>query len=163
MKDEDILATVGATGPRRLIGVGTLGGLGVLVLWLAIVEPPAAMGWRIFLIVVGVAALWGAQIMWRATAARLILTETELRDSTGEVLATIDNIARVDRSAFAMKPSNGFLILLKQPAPRVWRPGLWWRTGRRVAVGGVTAARDTKPMADAMTLLVARRDGNFPE
>ena len=76
-------------------------------------------------------------------------------DSDGTVIARLDNIEKVDRSAFAMKPSNGFLIILKEPGPRVWRPGLWWRLGRRVAVGGVTNGAHTRPMADMMKLKLA--------
>lgn len=163
MAEPQELARMGATGPRRVIGVGTMGGLGVLLLWLALTEPPTNVLWQVFLVAFGVAALWMAQFMWRATGRELVLTEAGLNDSMGTVLAELDNIAKVDRSAFAMKPSNGFLITLKEPRRKAWQPGLWWRTGRRVAIGGVTAARDTKPMADLLTMLVAQRDGTLPE
>ncbi|MCR8548138.1 hypothetical protein M4578_09875 [Salipiger sp. P9] len=162
MHDTEILARVRATGARRVIGVGTLGLLGALLLWLAVAEPPATVLWQGFLILLGAAALWLAQVMWRSTGRELLLTEEALCDSTGAVLARIDEIARVDRSMFAMKPSNGFLIQLRTPGTAAWQPGLWWRLGRRVAVGGVTAGRDTKPLADALSLLVARRDGALP-
>ena len=54
------------------------------------------------------------------------------------------------------------MILLKTPGRRVWRPGLWWRLGRRVAIGGVTAASQTKPLADILTMKVLERDGKAP-
>ncbi|WP_353472867.1 hypothetical protein PVT71_02210 [Salipiger sp. H15] len=160
--NDKILARASATGPRRLIGVGTLGGLGLLLLWLAVTEPPAQIVWLVFLIVLGVAALWVAQVMWRATKRELLLTDEALTDSSGAVIARIENVAKVDRGAFALKPSNGFALTLKEPGARAWQPGLWWRTGRRVAVGGVTAARDTKPMADIISVLILRRDGEVP-
>ncbi len=154
---EEIIATVGATGARRATGVGMLTLLGGLLLWMAATQPAAGLGWQAFLAVLGAAALWMASRMWRDTARQLILTTNELRDSTGTVLARIDDIEKVDRSMFAMKPSNGFLIRLRTSGPRAWHPGLWWRMGRRVAVGGVTAGRDTKPLADALAILVAQR------
>lgn len=159
MDDTQIIARVSATPARRVIGVGTLAALGGLLLWLLVAEPPAEIHWQAVLLVLGVAALWMAQQMWRATARDLILTEEGLSDSSGAVLARVEQIAKVDRSMFAMKPSNGFLIQLNEKQPRGWQPGLWWRMGKRVAVGGVTAGRDTKPMADALSMLVARHKG----
>ncbi|MCA0998365.1 hypothetical protein [Alloyangia pacifica] len=160
--DDKILARASATTPRRLIGVGTLAGLGLLLIYLAVTQPPAAVIWLVFLIVLGVAALWVAQIMWRVTSRELLLTEEALTDSSGAVIARIENVAKVDRGAFAMKPSNGFALTLKEAGPRAWLPGLWWRTGKRVAVGGVTAARDTKPMADILSVMIMRREGELP-
>ncbi len=160
--DDKILARASATGPRRVIGVGTMGGLGLLLLWLAVMQPPANPLWLVFLIVLGVAALWVAQMMWRVTSRELLLTDDALSDSSGAVIARIADVVKVDRGAFALKPSNGFALTLKAPGKRAWYPGLWWRTGRRVAVGGVTAARDTKPMADIISVLLMRREGELP-
>ena len=154
MSDE-VLATVHASPPRRAMGFGTLAGLGVLLLYIAFMQPPA-LHWQVFLIVLGAGALWLAQHMWQVTGRHLELTATELRDSDGTVLARVEDIASVDRSAFAMKPSNGFSIKTHRPQARCWRPGMWWRIGRRVAVGGVTPGSQTRPMADIISMLIAR-------
>ena len=143
-----------ATAPRRVIGVTAMTGLGGLMLYVGWATP-TAIGWTVLLTALGLIALWGAQVMWQATSHALILTDDALVDSDGTVVAALDNIAKVDRSPFAMKPSNGFLLILKEPAPRVWRPGLWWRWGRRVAIGGVTAGGHSKPMADMIAMKLA--------
>lgn len=153
------LARITASPGRRLIGVVAMGGLGALLLYLALSEAGMEMIWKLLLAVGGGLALWLAHRTWEATGHALILTEEALSDSDGTVLARLDNIELVDRSAFAMKPSNGFLIVLKEPAPRVWRPGLWWRLGRRVAIGGVTSGAHTRPVADIMKLKLAERAG----
>lgn len=150
--EERELAIISASPGRRYFGVGTLYVLGILILYLALTSPPSGLHWQIFLIALGLGALALGQMMWRATAFHLILTETELRESSGLVLARIDEIHKVDRGMFAMKPSNGFNIILKESGSRVWRPGLWWRFGRRIAVGGVTSGRQTRPVADILTL-----------
>jgi hypothetical protein len=82
------------------------------------------------------------------------LTETEIRTSNGEVLARMDEILAVDRGAFAFKPSNGFTLKLNTKKPRAWAPGLWWRFGRRVGVGGVTSAGQAKFMAEQIALRI---------
>ncbi len=146
---------IAASPGRRLIGVGAMAGLGGLLLYLALTEASMGLSWKLVLSAGGAVSLWMAHRMWEATGHALILTDEALMDSDGTVIARLDNVEKVDRSAFAMKPSNGFLIVLKQPGPRVWRPGLWWRIGRRVAVGGVTNGAHTRPMADMMKLKLA--------
>lgn len=154
---DDILAEIEASGPRRWLGLGMLLVLGGLLVYLAFAHPPAALGWQLFLIVLGLLSLWMAQRMQTATSRKLYLTEDALTDSEGTVLARIDDVVSVSRGALAMKPSNGFMLKLKDPAPRAWQPGLWWRLGRRLAVGGVTPGRQTRPMADMIAIMIAKR------
>ncbi len=151
----DELMRLGASASRRVIGVGAMMLLGGLLVYVALASPPQNILWQGFLILIGGFALWFSTRMWESTGHELILTETALTDSDGTVVAELDEIDRVDRSMFAMKPSNGFLIILKAPKKRVWRPGLWWRLGKRVAVGGVTSAGASKPMADVIALKIA--------
>ncbi len=153
----EILAEVDPRGPRRIVGIGLLLVLGGLVLYLAFVQPPATLLWQAFLIGMGLISLWLAYKLQVATTRKLWLTETALTDSDGTVLARVEDIVAVNRGAFAIKPSNGFTLTLKNPAPREWQPGLWWRLGRRVAVGGVTPGSQARPMADIIAVMVARR------
>lgn len=146
------LARISASPPRRMIGVGALLGLGGLLIYMAMATPMSSVVWQGVLLLFGAAALWGSQIMWTATGVELVLTEEGLMEDTGTVLALFEEIEKVDRSPFALKPSNGFVIILKEPKARAWRPGLWWRIGRRVAIGGVTSGGQTKPVADIMLL-----------
>ena len=155
--DTEILASVEASPIRRWMGVTMLVGLGGLVIYVALASPPA-LEWQIFLIVLGVLALWMADRMRRATEHRIELTETELRSSEGMRIALVADIETMDRGVFAFKPSNGFLVKTRTPGLRTWRPGLWWRIGRRVGVGGVTPGAQTKTMSEILAALVAQRD-----
>jgi len=151
MASEELMR-LGASASRRVIGVGAMLLLGGLLIYVALATPPASILWQAFLLAIGGFALWFSTRLWESTGHELVLTETALTDTDGTVVAKLEDIARVDRSMFAMKPSNGFLIILKAPQPRVWRPGLWWRWGKRVAIGGVTSASASKPMADVIAL-----------
>ncbi|WP_299966962.1 hypothetical protein [uncultured Roseobacter sp.] len=155
--DTEVLATVKASVGRRVLGIGMLAVLAVLVIYVAIVAPPS-LGWQLFLIALGAGALMIADAMRRATAHHLELTRTELRDSGGTVIVPLSQITSIDRGAFAFKPSNGFLLRLSDSTARSWRPGLWWRLGRRVGVGGMTPGRQTKYMAEIIAVLLAERD-----
>jgi hypothetical protein len=137
-----------------------LGLLGAILLWIALAAPPAAPGWRIFLLAFGALGWFGAWRLWKATGPALVLTGDRLADSTGRTVARLDEIEGVERGMLAFKPSNGFLLRLSRPGTRHWSPGLWWRLGRRVGVGGVTGAGETRAMADLIALALAERDAS---
>ena len=95
--------------------------------------------------------------MRRVTELTIELTETDLQDSSGMVLAQIDDVRSVQRGTFAFKPSNGFTPVLKIKKPRAWLLGLWWRIGRRVGVGGVTSAGQAKFMAERINMMIKEK------
>ncbi len=154
---DTVLAVVQASTGRRLLGVGSMAGLGVLLLAVAVTHPPANPAWLLFLIVAGGIALWLAEAMRRATALSVELTREGLQCSDGEIIAPIDEIENLERGVFAFKPSNGFLMKLSVKRPSRWRPGLWWRIGARVGIGGVTAAAQAKAMAEMIAALKYER------
>ena len=158
--DERILARVSASAGRRWFGIMSLVVLGGLLLSVSLSTPPALI-WQLFLLALSLAAFLMALGMYRGTQTALELTEEALCDTNGEVLFHVSDIAKVERGTFAMKPSNGFVVITKGPQAFRWRPGLWWRFGRRVAIGGVTPGHQTKPMADILSTMVARAEGQL--
>ncbi|WP_415921866.1 hypothetical protein [Tateyamaria sp. SN6-1] len=155
---DEVLAIVHSSAGRRILGVGSIWILAVLVLYVAIVSPPAP-GWQVFLFVLGGGSIWIAEKMRRATAQVIELTRTELRDTTGRVLSPVEDIVSVDRGMFAFKPSNGFLLKVATKGDRAWRPGMWWRLGNRIGVGGMTPGHQAKFMAEMISAMIAERDG----
>ncbi|WP_243644986.1 hypothetical protein [Rhodovulum euryhalinum] len=142
---------------RRAVGLGAMLMLAGLMLSVALFRPPADPLWRGFLLALGAGVLVLGEAMRRATGRPLRLTREGLFDSDGRELARIDEIAGIDRGMFALKPSNGFTLRLNVPKPRAWAPGVWWRIGRRIGVGGVTSAAQAKAMAEILTLVMAER------
>ncbi len=155
--EDEVLARVRASMGRRVIGIGMLVVLAFMVLYVAVATPPS-LGWQLFLMAMGTIALMVANVMRSTTRNTLELTRTELRDNEGTVLVRLEDVTSIDRGAFAFKPSNGFLLRLKTPYPRAWRPGLWWRASRRIGVGGMTPMRETKYMAEMIAVMLAERD-----
>lgn len=155
--NDDILMILQPSAGRRLLGAGSLAGLGVLLLSLVL---EATGIWPIVFLVLAIAVLLGALRLWQATADRLELTRTELRTGSGRVLTPISNVKSVDRGAFAFKPSNGFLVKLETPQGSGWSPGLWWQRGRLIGVGGVVRGGEARAMAEFITAL---KDGTLDE
>ncbi len=154
---DGIFARVHASAARRVFACGVLYGLGILLIYIALSRPPAILG-ILFLLAFGVGTLIVADRLRRATRIEIILTDTQVSDSLGRKLAAMDDIVSVERGAFALKPSNGFTLVLREKAPRAWSPGMWWRLGRRVGVGGAVAAGPAKFMAEQIALRLATRE-----
>lgn len=153
---DEVLVTVEASGLRRIMGVAMLAVIGVTLLYVAVATPPS-LAWLVFLLLVGLAALWLSVRMWQATAYQIELTEEVLRCTDGTVIAQVADIETIDRGFFAFKPSNGFLIRTSTPGARIWLPGLWWRAGRRIGIGGVTPGSQTKTMSEILAAMIAKR------
>lgn len=153
---QPVLATLHTSAPRRILGVGILLSLGVILVYLAFTMPTGAA--QIFMLGIGAVALFVAMKLRAAGMLVLELTETEFRVKDGPVLAAVANMQKIERGAFAFKPSNGFLLSRIEAGPRLWVPGLYWSMGRRIGVGGMTGAPQTKAMAEAIAGLIAARD-----
>jgi hypothetical protein len=153
----EVLARVHASAPRRGLGVTVLASLGMMLIYLAFAAPPQHFGYQILLLAVGAAAIWLAVRMWAVTQVSIELTMDVLRLSDGTVLAPTDRIVGIDRGVFAFKPSHGFTLKLDDKMPGAWHPGMWWRLGRRLGIGGVTPGTQTKIMADIITAMIHER------
>ncbi|MBN2629072.1 MAG: hypothetical protein JXR75_00865 [Rhodobacteraceae bacterium] len=158
-----VLAELRASPPRRVVGVGVLLILGAALLYLGLSLPVADLGWTVFLLGFGGLSLWLSLRMWTATEGRLVLTADALCDAEGRVLARVDMVRAVNRGVFAFKPAGGFTLVLSEAGPRAWAPGLWWRIGRRVGVGGVTHRHEARYMAEVLDQLRPSRGGKLPD
>lgn len=156
-QDAPVIARLEPSAGRRIFSLVALAGLGALLLQIALARPPQHLGWQVFLLVLGGLCIWLAVTLWQATARGLVLREDGLWEVGGRRLAALEDIASVDRGIFAFKPSNGFLVTLARPLPRAWAPGLWWRFGRRLGVGGTTPGAGARAMADALAVMLDRR------
>jgi hypothetical protein len=144
----ETLFEIQASEPRRIFGSVVLGLLGTLLIYTALATPPRDFIFLLLLFVVGIVSLVAAVRGWRAGARRIVLRSDGLFDDLGAPIAPLDEIASVDRSLFAVKPARGFLVRLRDPAPRAWQPGMC----------GVTNGSQTKIVADALSMMVADRD-----
>ena len=151
---DDVIFAIKAPAWRRAFAVAVAFGLGGYLIYLGVSGDVAHVLWQILFVIGGLATVVIGSRMWRVTDTVIELTQAGLTDSNGRVLCRFEDIEKVDRAVFAVKPSNGLLVRLKTPQPTAWVPGLWWRYGHRLGIGGIVAARDTKAMADAITMQI---------
>lgn len=143
---------------RRVAVSAVLVLLGLWALWAALSGGPAPAGLRLVMAVLGAVAALGSATLWRATAVTLTLDDDGLSDSRGRVIARLGDVVAVERGALSLAPSGGFVLRLAAPGPAAWVPGVWWRVGTRVGVGGTTPRRMTREMATLIEAMLAVRD-----
>ena len=150
-----------ASPARKAFAAVVLALIAGLLFYLALGTPPPLPG-LLAMLALGAGALWLSARLWGAGDMAVVLNETGLCDSSGAVIAHWDEIESVERGTLAFKPSNGFVLNL-HPARdgaggRGWVPGLWWRIGQRVGVGGVTPAVAGRFMAEQIAARLLERD-----
>ena len=155
---KSVIAKLEASPARRVLALFVMMLLGLLLLYLAITTDVSFFH-KVFPVVVVAAVFFMARAMQRGTRGHIELRDTGLFFENGQCLTSIDDIARVERGAFAFKPSNGFVVSLTQKTHRAWVPGLYWAFGTKIGIGGVTAPSDAKFMADSLAVLIAGRTG----
>ena len=154
---DDILASLEPSLGRRWLGVIAATALGGLLIWHGAFNMEARGISRGLVVVFGLACLWQAQWNLRVTSTGLVLTRAGIFDGQGRLITPLDNILEVDRGILSFKPSNGFLLRLRDPEPSGWAPGLYWRFGRRLGIGGATAPAQNKAMAEAIEVQIMER------
>ena len=142
---------------KRIFSAGILYLLAGLLGFVLLTHPPRDLVWTLFLVGMLAGTLWLAVRTQASTRYWLELRSDGLYRSSGDLICGLDEIASVNRGAFAFKPSNGFMLRLNVKTPRCWQPGLWWSLGDRVGVGGVTSANQTKAMAEIISAMIASR------
>lgn len=145
---EEPIAILSPSRPRRILATAMMAGVGAMLIEAA--TGAQTVPAQALLAGFGVVCLVGAWAVYQATGGALLLMRAGLQDASGRVLASRANIVRIERSAFTLRPSNGFLLVLARPMPLAWAPGLWWRVGRYAGVGGITARADTRLMAETV-------------
>ena len=151
----EVLVKLEVSQGRRLFGVIAIAGLGLILLYIAAAFPPSSILSLAFLVLIGGFFVWASYRLFRSSDNTILLTRETISTASGLVLCRLDQIAKVDRGFFAFKPSNGFLILLKEKGPRSWAPGMWWSFGKSIGLGGVTSPRQSKEMVSILQMLVA--------
>lgn len=157
--DGEVILAIRPTPIRRGVALAAMVGMAGLLVVAGVTEAQQAAIWRALLVILGVGSATLAWRFYKSTDVCLELTREELRQTGGQVLFKIKDVARVDRGAFSMKPSNGLNVILNRPYPTAWVPGLWWRWGQRVGIGGVTAPAQARALADTITLILAEEEG----
>lgn len=131
--------------------------LAFVLLYMAVISISGIIG-KLIIITLAVFMLLQVNRLRQSLGREVWLTDAGIVTSDGLMLAPMGQIKEVSRGTFAFKPSNGFSVTLTDSLGFLWVPGFWWRIGRKVGIGGVTAASAAKFMAEQIAYKIALRD-----
>ena len=154
--ETQIIAQLTPSPMRRVAAVIVLLGLGLLCVNLGLAADTASAVVRVLMFALGAGALWLAMRCWRATSRGVVLHNDGTLCESGEggrLLAHVSDVTSVARGPLATKPSQGLTLVLRVADRAGWAPGLWWRLGKRLGLGGVTRAHEGKAMAEAIEMM----------
>ncbi|MEM9717205.1 MAG: hypothetical protein AAF826_11880 [Pseudomonadota bacterium] len=155
---EDLITLVASVSPaRKFFGVFSLSVPTVLFAALLVqgaFNTPIAIIIGIGLMV---AFAWAAWRMFSAPNFGIVFDGTLLATEDGENLAHVDDIATVQNGLFALRPTNGFMLVLKEPGKRTTRPGVVWQQGRSLGIGGILQSEPAKAIGRAVQEAVESR------
>jgi hypothetical protein len=154
---KDAIATLNPSLGRRWFGAIALGFFGATLIVIAMLNPTMSWFLKIVVPLTGALFIWQAQWNLRVSNNTLYLTREGLFDSQNRVICSLYNMAEVDRGVLAFRPSNGFLVRLHEPESNAWAPGLYWRLGRRLGIGGASHPAHNKELAQAIEVLIMER------
>lgn len=157
--DDDVLIRLPSSPLRRWALMLLVALFAAIFLQVGVELPMERPLVKIGAMLLGLLCIWQVIQLWKAGGRVIELTATELRENgTGRILARLEDIDRIDRSIIAWRPATGFLILLKQPSRR-WAttPGMWWRVGRRIGIGGITPKLEGKAMSELLAEMLRSR------
>lgn len=160
MSNSEIYARLDLSPIRRWIAILIIIGAGVACIYLAASRPPSSIAGTLSVLAVGLGFLWVGRFIHKRTSYGIVLSAEGLWLEDGTELAKFNNIEAVDRSIMAFKPSNGFAVKLHDPGRFGWAPGVWWRVGRRMGIGGATSRDQARHMADTLSAMLR---GEQPE
>ena len=157
----DVILKIKPSAGRRIFGIIILCLVAVIMMNYAFGDKAQSIVLRFILLLMAVVFLWQAQANLRFIGAALILKREGLFDDQGALICSLSNINQIDRGWISFKPSNGLLVRMHKPMALKWSPGLYWRFGKSLGIGGMVSPVLTKEMSDKLLLLMQENVHNI--
>ncbi|MEO0344428.1 MAG: hypothetical protein AAF198_13420 [Pseudomonadota bacterium] len=154
MEKVDLVAPV-AIG-RKWFGVLSLGFPATLIVAIMIQGSITHVLSAVILLAIAALFMWAAWRMWNAPHFGIVFDGDSLKTEDGATIAKMSEIQSVQVGLFVMRPSNGFMMMMKQPGIFPTRPGVVWRQGRRIGIGGILRSSEAKSIGRAIQVELDR-------
>ena len=94
--------------------------------------------------------LWFIRFLKRYSKIGFLINQSGLFNIDGSVICKIDDIERIDVSPYTFKSANGFIVILKTKSSFKSIPGLYWRLGKRLSIGGLVSKNESKFLSQTL-------------
>ena len=101
--------------------------------------------------------LWFKRFLKRYSNVGFLINDTGLFNLDETIVCKMSDIARVDVSPYTFKSANGFIVLLKTQSSFKSIPGLYWRLGKRISIGGLVSKNESKFLSGALLRFLEKK------
>ena len=95
-------------------------------------------------------ALWFTRFLKRYSKVGFLINQSGLFNLDGSIICEIGDIEIIDVSPYTFKSANGFIVILKTKNSFKLIPGLYWRLGKRLSIGGLVSKTESKFLSQAL-------------
>ena len=94
--------------------------------------------------------LWFIRFLKRYSKIGFLINQSGLFNLDGSIICKMDDIERIDISPYTFKSANGFIVILKTKSSFNLTPGLYWRLGKRISIGGLVSKSESKFLSQTL-------------
>ena len=94
--------------------------------------------------------LWFRRFLKRFSKVGFLINQSGLFNLDGSIICEIGDIEKIDVSPYTFKSANGFIVILKTKTSFKSIPGLYWRLGKRLSIGGLVSKTESKFLSQAL-------------
>ena len=95
-------------------------------------------------------AFWFRSFLKRYSKVGFLINQSGLFNLDGSIICEIGDIERIDVSPYTFKSANGFIVILKTKSSFKSIPGLYWRLGNRLSIGGLVSKNESKFLSQTL-------------
>ena len=101
----------------------------------------------LFLPLILLLGFWFKNFLKKYSKVGFLINEQGLFNLDKSPICKMHEIDRVDASPYTFKSANGFIIILKTKNSFESVPGLYWKLGKRISIGGLVSKNESKFLA----------------
>ena len=94
--------------------------------------------------IIVILAFWFKNFLKKYSKVGFLINEQGLFNLDKSPICKMHEIDRVDASPYTFKSANGFIIILKTKNSFESVPGLYWKVGKRISIGGLVSKNESK-------------------
>ena len=128
----------------KILGLTIFALLAFLIVSLSRLEKNISVLDMLLIPIIVVLGLWLKRFLNRYSKIGFLINELGMFNLDESLIFKMDEIERIDVSPYTFKSANGFIILLKTKSSFKFIPGLYWRLGNRISIGGLVSKNESK-------------------
>ena len=83
-----------------------------------------------------------------------LLNQEGIFNLDNTIICRIEDIETIDTSPYTFRSANGFIVFLRERSTFKIVPGLYWRLGNRISIGGLVSKAESKFLSTTMLNLM---------